>query len=801
VKARLSLGVAVALLALAGATPAYAADADGDASRAQQEVTNVSNETSSVQAAIEKAKAQRYTVEQRIANGELLYRSKDYPRAIVVFSEILEEFPDTPAYPDALWLRGETFYAQKEYLSARRDYRAIVDRGVEPRFQPYFGKALGRLVDVCLRIGDLKGLDEVFAKINQVPPSQVDAGLNYAKGKAYYFRQNYGEAQSALSAVGNGTPYSHQARYFLGMVAMRQARPAAPPPQLPAAQQNQPEVTARAPVNYKQAIEIFKTATDLPPDTDEHRHVIDLSWMAIGRLHYEMENYVSAAEAYSRVGRDSPEFGTMLYELAWVYVRLGDVQRAERALEVLQIADPTSPMVGDGTLLRADLLLRAGAFDKALQLYVSIREEYEPMRARLEAFIDGTQDPAVYYEKLSAQSLDALDQSDQIPPIAVRWAREAEDGPMAFAVIDDVNQCKQLLRQSYLLIDKLNIVLNASNRARAFPELLAGEEKALSLLNRISRMRLMIAKGMDEEEPKELSGEMGQVREQRRQAQGTIAGLPVSSGEFADRDYQGMRQWNTVSQELTRRTIEIDYLNATINGLRRMLKEDAQRGVARSPEDVRRFNAELDDNERLLKQRRQEADDLRRQIEIGRAQIGIGDARYQNDAVARVAFRDALDREVMLASQGQAGGDAQKYSGKVRPALEQARAVEDRLVQQFAELERQVAARIGEVQAKVEAERQKINGYNMQLGALDTEARDLVGQVAKRNFLFVRDKLRGIVLRADVGITEQAWEVREEELERVHNLQTERAREEQLLDEELREVLDDTGDTSSTPKK
>ena len=52
----------------------------------------------------------------------------------------------------------------------------------------------------------------------------------------------------------------------------------------------------------------------------------------------------------------------------------------------------------------------------------------------------------------------------------------------------------------------------------------------------------------------------------------------------------------------------------------------------------------------------------------------------------------------------------------------------------------------------------------------------------------------GCVLRADVGITEQAWEVREEELERVHNLQTERAREEQLLDEELREVLDDTGE-------
>jgi hypothetical protein len=273
-----------------------------------------------------------------------------------------------------------------------------------------------------------------------------------------------------------------------------------------------------------------------------------------------------------------------------------------------------------------------------------------------------------------------------------------------------------------------------------------------------------------------------------------MAELPVTSDDFTSRDYQGSRQWNNISQELTRRGVEIDYLNATINGLRRMLKEDAQRGLARDPGSVKRFNDELDENERLLKQRQEEAVELRRQIEIGRAQVGLGDARYQSDAQARVNFRDALEVEMKLAQQGQGGNDAAKYSSKVLGALEQSRAVEDRLVQQFAELERQVAARITEVQNKVEVERVKINGFNMTLGTYDVEAHDLVGQVAKRNFGFVRDKLRGIILRADVGITEQAWEVREEELDRVHNLQTERAREEQLLDEELREVLDDTGD-------
>ncbi len=63
--------------------------------------------------------------------------------------------------------------------------------------------------------------------------------------------------------------------------------------------------------------------------------------------------------------------------------------------------------------------------------------------------------------------------------------------------------------------------------------------------------------------------------------------------------------------------------------------------------------------------------------------------------------------------------------------------------------------------------------------------------MAEQNFGLVRDKLQHIVLSADVGMTEQAWEVREEETSRVRSLQGERARQEQVLDEELREVLDD----------
>ena len=787
----LALTVAASLEGRAFAGP------EESATTAQGEVQAADRESGSVQSVVQRTQSQLVTVEQRLANGELLYRTavapnsksraEDLARAELVLSEIVEGFPDTRNASDAMFLRGESYYAGEEYLSARRDYRTIVDKGNDPRYQQYVGRAVARLVDVAIRLQDFASLDEVFQKMNQVPPSQVDAALTYARGKAYYFKKDYANANSSFASVPNGALYTHQARYFQALVRMKEAKP-----------ETGAGGTAQK-ANYRPAIEAFRAVTDLPPDTEEHRHVIDLAWMAMGRLFYEMEQYQQAVEMYNHVGRDDKaEFDTMLYELAWTFVRLGDVQRAERALEVLSISNPESSFAGDGTLLRADLLLRAGAFDKALQLYLKVRDEFDPTRAKLETFLASTQDTSAFYDKLMAQQMDVLDQSDQLPPITIKWAREMEDGRAAFRIIDDINECKHLIRSSEVLIEKLMSVVTSPSRVRAFPELKAGEEQAVGLLNRLARARLELARGMDGMEPAAMGGEIEGVRTQRRQLMAQVEAMPVTTAEFERRDTQGLSQWNNVSQELSRRLLEIDRLAATANGLRRMLKEDAQRGVTRDPTSVQRFQAEIEANERQLKLFRDQSAELRRQIEIGRAQVGLGDSRYQNDAIARASFRDAFDREVQLAQQGAAGGNAQTFASRIWPILVQARTVEDRLTGSFGDLERQVEARVAELKGKIDAERTKILGYQGELGKLDGEARDLVGKVAQRNFMLVRDKVRGIVLRADVGITEQAWEVREEELERVRTLQTERARQEQILDEELKEVLDDSVDPNTS---
>jgi tetratricopeptide (TPR) repeat protein len=772
-----------------------AIDADAAFSSASQQIAGVAQGLGAIQQAIQSSRAQERTPEQRIADAVLLVGSKDYNRAISVLNEVLEKYPKHPtAYPDALATLGETYFRAKQYYSARRTFKEVVDRSADPRFGRNVSKALGRLVDITLRLKDYEKLDAIFASMNKVPPQAVGSGLAYAKGKGLFVKKDWSGARAALASVDPKSEYHHQAQYFLGLIAVKEATP--PKAAVPDGEAPPPAPKDR----YVKAIDIFQRATQLSGDTPEHRQVIDLCWLAIGRLLYEADQWAQAVQAYNHIDRSSPEFGTMLYELAWVYVRLGDVERAQRALEVLAVADPNSQNIADGLLLRADLMLRAGQFDKSLKVYEGVRTTYDPMRAKVDAFLGSTSDPAVYYDKLSQEQLEALDNSSILPPIAVQWAREAEDGPAAFAVIDDVNQCRELIKQSNDMIEKLNAVLSSPNRVRAFSELKAGEEKALSLQNRIGLARLSLGQGMDDVVDGSLSGEIGSWRARRRSLEKRLGMVPVTDGDFQERESQALKQWNTASQALQRLNLQVDTLQATINGLRRMLREGPQSGVVRDPASVARFQQELAQNERDLAAYRAQMDSLRKMVSAGRVQVGFGDQRFVEDSQVRRAHKEALANEVRLAAAGAGGAKLQVYAARIAPLLQTADSADAKVDAALAELEREVQKKTAVAREIVVRETRAMVGYQIQLDKLDGEARQVVGEVAMRNFGLVRDRLRNIVLRADVGITEEAWEVREEQMTRVRNLQIERAREDRLLKEELNEVLDDSGDAEEESK-
>jgi len=787
-----SRGLAAVGLALFFARPSFALSTSEAQGRATLAIQNVESEIGRPPPQ-SKFREPPATPAVRIANADMLLHAKNYDAAIDILSKVLELNRQGKAseadYADATFLIGEAYFQSRQYLSARRHYRETLDRASRTAYGEYIGRALSRLVDIALRTDDLESLDFVFARLDSLPQADKSGSLPYARAKAFYARKDYNAAKSAVNSVPVGSEYTLQAQYLLGVVLMKETLAAAPPPAAAAPGTTKP--TAAPDTRFTQAVEQFRKVTRMPASSAAARHVVDLAWMAIGRLFHETDDYVEAAEAYSHVDRGSPEFSTMLYELAWVYVRLGDFERAQRALEVLTITDPNNLELADGSLLRADLMLRAGAFQNALGLYKDVSAHFDPIRQQLDTFLKSTNDPAVYYDKLTSDDFNAAS-DDKLPKVVLDWARDQAEDQHVFGVIDDVSRSRALIKNSRKLASKLSAVLSVSSRVKAFPEIQVQLQQVFSLSNKLARARGTLAEGIDDVANSSASGELATVRNERRVLMKRLGWMPVTEGEFIRRDESGDTQWSRASQALQELTVEADKLNAIVNGLHRVMSEADKHGVTSDPQSRARFQLEIDANERDLVTYHKKIEEFRNAVELGKAQIGFGDQRYVDDQDVRKRFRELLSREVALLVAGQDSSDAAAYARSIQPLLSRADNDDAALDVQRAKYEQQAIEQANALRDKISQELALIEGYAQNLDGLDQQARLLVGEIAMKNFNLVRDRLKSIVLRADVGIVQEAWEVREEQALRVRNLQRERAREEQTLNDELREVLDDS---------
>jgi hypothetical protein len=374
---------------------------------------------------------------------------------------------------------------------------------------------------------------------------------------------------------------------------------------------------------------------------------------------------------------------------------------------------------------------------------------------------------------------ERLPGDNQLSALTVGWAREETADEHVFGMIEDVSRSRALIKASRRLAAKLNAVLLVPTRIKAFPEV---RPKA----------RALLAAGLDDFDAE--GGELAGVRRERRALMPRLDWLPVSEAHFFERDESGERQWNKASQSLQVLLLECDRLNAIVNGLRRVLKEADEFGVAADAASRERFRLEIDANERELALHRKQVEEYREAIVLGRAQSGFGDQRYVEDDDVRRLFRELFRREVSLLAAGQAGESARSFARNLQPLLARIDAAEGKLESQLQGYDRETRELAAELGRKVSSEVAALETFARGLDSLDREARVLIGEVALKNFARVRDRLKSVVLRADVGIVQEAWESREEQRVRVRNLLRERSREGQNLNDELREVLEDAED-------
>ncbi|MFO0607833.1 MAG: tetratricopeptide repeat protein [Polyangiales bacterium] len=698
-------------------------------------------------------------VEERFADAELQYRLRDYSHAAILFTDIVENYANTPAYPQGLYLLGDSLYMAGDRYGARTHFRQVLEHANDPVFRPFVQRALGRLIEIAIRLNDYRGVDQYFQRLGQIAPSEVEARTAYVRGKYLFLRTNpdYEGARQAFESVNNRADIYPQARYFLGAILTAQRR-------------------------YPEAIEAFRRVVQLQAEGADQQQVLDLAALAIGRLEIERQNYDAAIEAYQQVQRSSPYFDRALFEQAWAFIKSGDAVRAERALEILAISSPDSPLVPEGKILWGNLLLRTGRFQRAQQVFQEVRNQFGPIYQQVQELNARTgANPEQYFQELVRSNLQVFDASSFIPPAALAWVRHENMLDESMQVVSDLNLCRTYVREATETIDRLNAALNAPSRAHVFQDLRGARESVFEVMNRATQLRHSIATAALDVRADASNVELQGLISQRRSLAAQIGRLPTSAEGIRRRERQVGNEFQSYSQNLQRNQQRVDALEAMVVAIERYLADPAHQAQGL---DRAQLQDELVRQRQAIQQYRDRITTLRRQIAQGREQIGVGDPRYARDLELRDQIRDLVQREAtMLRGSGALSSEAEALLQRI-----------DRIDQQVDVADQRITGlvdqRVQTILARVREEEGRVAGYRDRLSALEAEASTVVGNLILRQFRNVQVQLYQIVMRADLGLVDVAWEMREEHNNRARFLAEEQNREISQINDEFSEVTE-----------
>jgi hypothetical protein len=149
-------------------------------------------------------------------------------------------------------------------------------------------------------------------------------------------------------------------------------------------------------------------------------------------------------------------------------------------------------------------------------------------------------------------------------------------------------------------------------------------------------------------------------------------------------------------------------------------------------------------------------------------------------------LRRLHDIDVRVRGQLSAGDRAK--AEQIESILDRARGVEGKVGRFNGRIDEMLDVRLKDLMAEVSDEKLKIAAYREKLGGYTTESADVGGGIMAEQFKAVTTRFYNVVVRAEVGIIDVAWALKDSSTRNTNRLVAERKRELKLLDDEFKSV-------------
>ncbi len=696
----------------------------------------------------------------------------------------------------ALFYLGESLYQKGDKGAARSYYgQVVLKNNAGGRYYPL---ALVRLVEIGIIQQDTAEVETHLAALERMQPRLPQ--VPYLRGKFLFSQAKYDDAMAQFNEVAKGSAWELQALYFLGTSHV--------------AKQDLPRAT-----------EIFTDLTQRKPTTMNDRRVIELSQLALGRVYYERDEPAKSIDSYLLVDRQSDLFADALYEVAWVYVKGKQFDKALRALELLALSEPTSNKTATVRILEGNLRIRkaqiirqaqivgsidvdtkqdpAVEYDKAAAVFAETHEVYFPSYQALASMIESQGDPAEYLAQLAGREGHVFHATTPIPEAAAQYLREEPEVQRAVQNQMDLATITSHLTEAEATIERLEGVLAANDKTVVYPALASRRSRIGEIQSELIAIRTDLA-------DQQLAliaptGDLAQATSNRKALAADFAQQPNPEEAHAAKLIETRAGYNAIEEGAAEVSSALDTTSAVAVALRKYVNDPPPEGTSTPtvpPETKAATNTELVAAAAEVFAIENELRSIRREIALGQDLAGAGDAQLAVARDKRRQLKAAQDAEHrLLAGFASASRDGGK-SKKLVALGDRAARISDTLAQTELMVDTIVDQAMAQATTQIALERSNVNAYKVELAEYEIESRSIGSTVLGASFKDVKAKFYDVIVRTDVGAIDVVWSQKEDADDDLKRLNLSRQRELKQLKDEFKDILDTalpSPDTSKAP--
>ena len=620
---------------------------------------------------------------------------------------------DAGLHRDAEWYLAESLYQMGNVATAEARYLVIAD----DMAHPFREDAVRRLLELYAETGQSELFDRYYREeiLNgRVRPSDL---ITYSLAKSFYTQGKLEESRENYVQVAEDSQYWRRSQYAIGAL----------------------DVLAG---DLEAAIGRFQAVVEQSVDSYQDRQLLDLSLLALGRIHYERGEFQLASEFYSQIGGDSDYQADQLYEIVWTFIKQREYEAALDAVEIFLIRYPEHEYTAQLQLLEGHLSMEKRQYEFALIAYEGVVLNYGPIRDQMQALAGSRVDTKPYFEHIITATETGLYGNDDLPGYAFAMMAADDQVGRAIDVYGDLEHQVRQISASETLIEELDAVLSSDVGLGGFEHLRYAmtiqQEKAVSRtlsLLKVEQEWLADRGGSDVRRQTDALA----IRREAMQVQ-----MDALSNDLGVEERRRARQ--RYFEELALLESQVTDLQDEARTLQTRLdaNPDAPE-AARTQVDLRRVEQDLDDVLVALDGLR--SDGPRSDWEERRMEA---EQTFQDDvATLRREYRD-LRRSV-------SGGDADLIATRLDSLHGSLEYSLGRMGALRARLSAMESSELARIRARFEHEVKEVAQQRVEYELTLSEAEAVSSDLTQRGFGRLEDFFADSILRADMGIVDVYW--------------------------------------------